>query len=468
MMTKNELLARLSPFGQEHVLAGWDSLSEIPRQKLSVQIASLDLSRLKEEFSAVHASENWADLAQRAVAPPAIQLSGHGNPFTASQARITSEQALTRGEVGVILVAGGQGTRLGFDRPKGMYAIGPVSGATLFQMHFEGVLARSRKCGKRIPIAVMTSPATDEETRVYLTEQNYFGVPAEDVFVFCQGTMPAVDAKSGKLLLASPDSLALSPDGHGGMLAALAASGTLHEFAHRGIRHVFYLQIDNPLVSVADPTFVGYHILAKSEVSTQVIRKQTPREKVGNVVLIDGTLRIIEYSDLNPLADELVTRQDQEGMPIFWAGSIAVHLFALDFLGRVAGDAHGLPFHIAKKAVPFIDSKGNIVRPDQPNAIKFERFIFDLLPSAKQGIVVEIAEERGFAPLKNGPGEAKDTPEYVQTLLMAEHRRWLRANGVIIADDVPIEISPLFAQDESDLIAKLPPKTTIASATYLR
>ena len=166
----------------------------------------------------------------------------------------------------------------------------------------------------------------------------------------------------------------------------------------RGIRYLFYVQIDNPLVSIGDPEFLGYHILRQSEVSTQVVAKRTLRDKVGNVVTIDGKLQILEYSDLNPLSDEIVGRRASDGSPVFWAGNIAVHIFDLAFLEQVADSAEGLPFHFAHKAVSCVDcAAGRQVEPDRPNALKFERFIFDLLPAAKRAIVYEVDAETAFA-----------------------------------------------------------------------
>jgi UDP-N-acetylglucosamine/UDP-N-acetylgalactosamine diphosphorylase len=314
----------------------------------------------------------------------------------------------------------------------------------------------------------MTSPATDRETRDYLQRQNHFGLAAEDVKVFCQGTMPAVDSQTGKLLLAAADSLFLSPDGHGGMLAALDRSGGLAHAKRRGIKQLFYCQIDNPLVAIADPEFVGFHLLARSELSTQVVAKQTSRDKVGNVALIDGRLQIIEYSDLNPLPNEVVERSGPDGKWIFWAGSIGVHVFDAAFLERMASHSTGLPFHRANKAVPYIDSAGNRVEPEKPNAIKFERFVFDLLPWAERGIVIEADEATNFAPVKNAPGEAKDTPEIVQRAMISLHRDWLERAGAKIAANVPVEISPLFAQDEREVDERLPKGTVVSEPRYFR
>ncbi len=373
---------------------------------------------------------------------------------------------MSAGHIGVLLVAGGQGTRLGFDKPKGTYAIGPVSGSSLLQILIEKILARSRVSGMRIPLYLMTSPATHEPTLEYLSSQENFGLPADDLRVFCQGTMPAVDATTGRLLLEEKHALAVSPDGHGGMLAALAASGCLADIRGRGLRQLFYCQVDNPLVQMCDPEFLGYHLLAGAELSTQVVCKHTSRDKVGNVVAIDGKLRIIEYSDLNPLDDEIVERRTAEGQPVFWAGNTAIHVFDVALLERTAQSGGGLPFHAAKKAVPHIDAAGRRVQPREPNAVKFERFIFDLLPEARSAIVVEVDEAEAFAPVKNAPGDARDTPESVRSQMIALHARWLRAAECEIAPGVAVEISPTFAQNAEEVAAQIRPGLVVTQPRY--
>jgi UDP-N-acetylglucosamine/UDP-N-acetylgalactosamine diphosphorylase len=297
--------------------------------------------------------------------------------------------------------------------------------------------------------------------------------------------MPAVDAENGRVLLESPGRIATSPDGHGGMLAAMLASGALNDIERRGIRHLFYFQVDNPLVDICGRELVGYHLLAGSELSTQVIAKRDPLERVGNVVRVDGRLMVIEYSDL---PDDAARRRNADGSLSIWAGSIAVHVIDAGLLRRVGGadipvcrsesgkdgrqeclphQDSGLPFHIAHKKVACIDPSGNRIEPAQPNAIKFERFIFDLMPEAKNAIVVEVDPRLAFAPLKNASGAKDDTPETVRSQLMALYRGWLRQAGATVADDTPVEISPLFALDAEELAGKLPAGLATDAPVYL-
>jgi UDP-N-acetylglucosamine/UDP-N-acetylgalactosamine diphosphorylase len=248
------------------------------------------------------------------------------------------------------------------------------------------------------------------------------------------------------------------------MVAALAASGAIEHMRRRGIRQLFYLQVDNPLTPIADPEFIGNHLLANSELTSMAIAKQTPLDRLGVFAMIDDRLQVIEYSDL---PDDVAEKPTADGSLEFWAGSIAVHMFSIAFLERALRLKDALPFHIAHKKVPFIDGVGHLIEPREPNALKFERFIFDLLPHAKNPLVVEYAEPEVFAPLKNAPGAARDTVEYVQQSMMAQHRKWLTAADTEVPDGVPVEISPLWALDAEAVAARSDRPTTISKPTYL-
>ncbi len=460
---RDELERLLRDHGQEHLLAFWDQLSPEGQQELAAEIRQLDLPLIARLYAERDTGENVEALIARASPPAAFRLDRSRNPFSPEEARLSAVEALRAGRLGVILVAGGQGTRLGFERPKGMYPIGPLSHKTLFQIHIEKIVAASRRYGVRIPLYLMTSPATDEPTRRFLDEHDRFGLAEDDLWIFRQGTMPAVDAATGKILLADPGQLALSPDGHGGTLAALASSGALADARRRGIEQLFYFQVDNPLVDICGPELVGYHLLARSELSSQVASKCDPLEMLGNVVSVDDRLHVIEYSDL---PEPAARRRDADGSLAIWAGSIAVHVMDAAFLGRMAESPGSLPFHHATKTVAYVDAEGRRVEPTEPNAIKFERFIFDLLPSAARAIVVEADRAEAFAPLKNASGDETDTPETVRAAMIALHTAWLRRAGVEVAEGVSVEISPLYALDADELAEKIAPKTRVTENTY--
>ena len=464
-MSTSDLPETLRSFGQEHLLAFWADLTTPQRESLARQICGIDFPLIQRLYAHRQDQGNFRDLALRAGQPAAFRLDASKNRFSPDEAKARGRQALAGGEVGVILVAGGQGTRLGFDHPKGMFPIGPVSGRSLFQIHIEKILAVSARHSVRIPLYLMTSPATHEETLDYLAAHNRFGMAAEDLHVFCQGTMPAVDAATGQILLESPDHLALSPNGHGGMLAAFAESGAMADAQGRGLRHLFYFQVDNPLVDVAGAEYIGYHVLSASEMTSQAIAKRDPLEKVGNIVDVDGRLMVIEYSDL---PDDIARRTNPDGTLAIWAGSIAVHVFDLEFLRRAKDQADSLPYHFAHKKVACVDAAGRRIQPAKPNAIKFERFIFDLMPLARNAIVIEVDPAWAFAPLKNAPGAAADTPESVKAQILDLHRQWLRQSSVEVADGVAVEVSPWLALDADELRGKIRPGTKIVETAYLK
>ncbi len=458
-----ELRERLSKYRQEHVLTWWDRLTHEERRGLLAQIQALDLDQLRTLYE--KREHEIALPSPEQIAPvPVI-----GIDTDPRKPRRIGEEALRRGEVAVLLVAGGQGSRLGFDHPKGMYPIGPVSNHSLFQIHAEKVLATSRRYGKPVPFLIMTSPATDAETEAFFKEHKYFGLPPSDVHFFCQGTMPALDLATGKLLMEAPGRLFTSPNGHGGTLTALADSGLLDRMKSQGIRQIFYFQVDNPLVKVADPVFLGHHLRANAEMSSKIVPKESPTDKVGNMVLIDGRCSIIEYSDL---PKELAEQRDATGRLRIWAGSPAIHYFAVDFLERVTRGHTRMPFHVARKKVPHIDEHGNQVEPTKENALKFEMFIFDVLPLADRWTVVETSQREEFVPLKNATGA--DSPGVVKQAISDRAGDWLTWAGVSVprrqdgSVAVPVEISPLFALDAEELAAKVDRSHKITGPTLLQ
>ncbi|TWU35106.1 UTP--glucose-1-phosphate uridylyltransferase [Novipirellula artificiosorum] len=463
MKNLESLQTRLASFSQSHVLRFWDELSPSEQARLVSQLEEIDFEQLAKLIADEDEKPDFAALAAAAEAPPAVRVDGSGAGWTVEQAQQAGEAALAAGEVGAIVVAGGQGTRLGFEQPKGMFPVGPVSNRTLFQFFADRLLALAEKYGKSIPFYIMTSEATDAETRAYFEQNDYLGLSPDEVLIFRQGTMPAVDAATGQLLLASKSSLALSPDGHGGTVQALQRSGALDDAKHRGVRHLSYIQVDNPLVNLCDPALIGHHLMSQSELTTQVIRKRYPMEKVGNIAVAGGVVQVIEYSDLPVAAAEA---RDAKGELKLWAGSIGVHVIQIDFLCRISKQVGALPFHRASKKVPFVDAAGQLVEPSEPNATKFERFIFDLLPSAKNAFVVEVAAADGFAPVKNADGAENDTPKLAKEAIVSQHRRWLEAAGATVAEDVKVEINPRYALSSAQLAKKIPQNLKIEVDRY--
>ena len=327
--TTEKWMESVHEFGQSHLLKFWEKLDADSRIDLASQIQAIDFRELADLFAGVEKTVDWVELSQRAQPPAAIRLQEPTPLFSRQDATKCGEQAIRDGKIGMILVAGGQGTRLGFDQPKGMFRIGPVSNRSLFAMHADSLRGAMRRYSASIPLYVMTSPATDLPTREYFESHHRLGLKEDQLIVFCQGTMPALDAATGKILMESASRIALSPDGHGGIVSALDRQGILKSASERGIEHFFYAQVDNPLVRACDPELIGYHLLSKSQMTTQVVKKRFGKEKVGNVVSVDGRTHIIEYSDL---PDEAASRTNPNGELSLWAGNIAVHVLDLKFL----------------------------------------------------------------------------------------------------------------------------------------
>lgn len=453
-MDSQTALKKLRSHGQEHVLAWWPELTASERRELLEQVAAIDCEELgrlyqrRQQEQALPAAERIAPLPRP-------------EPGT-DQHRALGEAAFRAGHVAFLVVAGGQGSRLGFEHPKGMFPVGPVSGKSLFQIHAEKILALQRRHHSPLPFLIMTSPATHQETVNFFQQHENFGLHPDDVWFFQQGTMPALDLATGKLLLESKGRLFLSPNGHGGTLTGLADSGLLGHLRQLGVRTVYYFQVDNPLVNLADAGFIGGHLAAQAQVSSKVVPKAHPLEKVGNFVLREGRCAMIEYSDL---PEALAKETDEQGRPRLWAGNPAIHLFDADFLHEVTQEADRIPWHLAKKKVPFLDEHGQTAAPAQENALKFERFIFDVLPQAERWTIKETTRADEFEPLKNATGP--DSPETVKRAISSEAARSLRNAGVTVSDDVPVEISPLFALDAAELARKVGVIGRISGPTYL-
>jgi len=449
-LTVEELRARLDGHGQAHVLAYWDDLDGSGRDRLMSQLARLEpqLASLANAYRA--ALDSGAAVDPRIEPAVAIALPEHGGDADrALEARKIGEKVLEDGRVGVFLVAGGQGTRLGFPHPKGCFPIGPVSERSLFEVQAQKIRRLARRTGCAVPWYILTSDATDAETREAFASHDWFGLPREDVHIFQQDMVPAFDLE-GRLILETPDRVFENPNGHGGALTALESSGALDDMDRRGIDTIFYYQVDNPLVQIVDPAYVGFHIQSGAEMSCKVVRKIDPMEKVGVVAQIDGRVGIVEYTELR---DEERYARDDDGQLLFWTGSIAIHLLSTDFVRRVASDAYRLlPFHLSAKQIPTVDAAGVSRKPAEPNGYKLERFVFDALAEARDVCVVETTARDEFAAVKNAEGS--ESAGTCRAALDAQYRRWLAEAGVALPDEgVAVEINHAFIDGPEDVRA---------------
>jgi UDP-N-acetylglucosamine/UDP-N-acetylgalactosamine diphosphorylase len=459
MMLDATLTHAINEAGQQHLLQFWNELTLIEQERFSTQLAGLDwnlISSFKNE--ALKSVSGIHEEARRALPPSHVVRIPRNDADRQAwkQARQLGEQTISAGKLGVVLLAGGQGTRLGFERSKGLFPIGPVTGQSLLEILASQVVATSKRFGRSIPYFVMTSEGTHQEIEAFYQENAYFGLDPKNVFLFHQGYAPSLDLKTGQLLLSEKGQLSMSPDGHGGLFSALWNAGLFDEMKRLGVEYLFSHQVDNPLAKVCDPEFIGLHLLHGAEVSTKVVAKTVPEEKVGVAVDVDGRTRIIEYSDL---PHELAQQRDAEGGLRYWAGSTAIHLFNRTFLERVATSDNVLPWHRAIKKIPHIDMSGNRVLPESENGVKFERFIFDTLPLAEIALIVETDRDEEFAPLKNKSGDF--SADYVRRQMVHRAVNWLKQHGISVPAGVNIEISPhlaLCCEDLRDLrgeIAKI-------------
>jgi UDP-N-acetylglucosamine/UDP-N-acetylgalactosamine diphosphorylase len=326
---------------------------------------------------------------------------------------------LKGGAVATLLLAGGQGTRLGHAGPKGTYALGPDPDRTLFAVLAEGVAAVGRRAGRAAPWVVLTSPETDAATRAaFAAGGASWGLAPGQVRFVVQGCLPALDFE-GRALLAGPGRLALAPDGHGGAFAALAQAGLFDDLLQAGVRVLTTFQVDNPLSLPLDPVLLGWMRERGAQAVSKAVRKRHPTEALGVFARdLDGRTRIVEYTELDGVG----------GAEALVLGSIAIHAFDLRALAEIARRGVRLPLHAARKRVPYLDDAGRLVTPTAPNAVKAERFLFDLLPLLGRVEVHEVLREREFAPLKNATGE--HTPEEARALAAAEVLRWHKARGL--------------------------------------
>ena len=346
-----------------------------------------------------------------------------------------------------------------------MYPIGPLSDKTLFQIHVEKIVAAARRYAVRIPLYLMTSPATHEETVDFFAAHERFGLPAEDLLIFCQGTMPAVDAETGRVLLEDHGRIAVSPDGHGGMSAALDRGGALATSAAAASEQLFYFQVDNPLVDICAAEMIGHHLTADSELSTQVVAKSDPLERVGNVVQVDGRL-IVSNTATCPTKRPGSATPDGSLDDLGGQHRRARHrrrvAAALGGNGRSAAVPRGAESGPSRRSRRPARRAGRAER-SEVRAVHFR--------SDAQGAERDCRRGRSPAGLRSVEerlGAAQDTPEMVREQMTALHRDWLREAGAEVGDDVPVEISPLFALDAEELAEKLPAAARITEPTYFQ
>jgi UDP-N-acetylglucosamine/UDP-N-acetylgalactosamine diphosphorylase len=449
------LVAKITEAAQEQVFSFWDQLSPEDQSRLLEELRGIDLPLIRK-LIAQYLQGTQEFLQARVLTPASLfarDLSPEGHAAEEA-ARSTGEEALRKGVIGLLTAAGDAGAGIDAGRPKGLFPVGPVSGKTLFQVHAEKIRAMARKYRTTLPWVVVTSPSSHETVSAHFRENDFFGLNRAYVNFLIQQELPVVNHR-GKILLSDPGRIAMSPTGHGGVLVRLLTDEPFAGLEVRGIEHIFYFQVDNPLARIADPVFIGHHILQACDISSKAVCKVDPQEQVGIFCRQNGTLGVTEHREL-PEADKL--RRDAEGRLEFCAANIGIHAFSMAFLRRLREEGVELGFHFADRRTPYIDRKGNRVVPRQPNSVHFETFIFDTLASARTTMVMEVVREDEFSPVKSLTG--RDSATSARRDLSRLFVRWLREAGATVqagsgADPGAIEISPLFALDEEELKGKI-------------
>ncbi|KAG5136092.1 hypothetical protein JHK82_020823 [Glycine max] len=444
------LIERLKDYGQEDVFALWYELSPEEREFLVKDIESLDLSRIDRIIRCSLRSQGLPAAAIEPVPESNVSTVEERSQEDRERWLKMGLKAISDGKLAVLLLSGGQGTRLGSSDPKGCFNIGLPSGKSLFQLQAERILCAQRLAAQatnenssssvQIHWYIMTSPFTDEATRKFFESHKFFGLEAEQVTFFQQGTIPCV-SKDGRFIMETPYRVAKAPDGNGGVYSALKSTKLLEDMASKGIKYIDCYGVDNALVRVADPTFLGYFIDKGVAAAAKVVRKAYPQEKVGVFVRRGkgGPLTVVEYSELDQSLASAVNQAT--GRLRFCWSNVCLHMFTLDFLNQVAnGLEKDSIYHLAEKKIPSIHG--------YTMGLKLEQFIFDAFPYAPTTALFEVLREEEFAPVKNANGSNVDTPDSAKLLVLRLHTRWVVAAGGFLTHSVPlyatgVEVSPL-------------------------
>ncbi|KAF2200141.1 nucleotide-diphospho-sugar transferase [Delitschia confertaspora ATCC 74209] len=456
----NELKSKYQRAGQDHVFAFYDKLSTAEKAALFEQLSDFDPNYINE-------------LANKALHPPKAESAETENkleplPDNATSSVLDSQEEdlerwydsglelIAENKVAVVLMAGGQGTRLGSSAPKGCYDIGLPSKKSLFQLQGERIakvqLLAKKRYGKDdviVPWYVMTSGPTRGPTEKFFEEHNYFGLKKENVVVFEQGVLPCI-SNEGKILMENKSKVAVAPDGNGGLYLALIKSGVVADMGKRGIQHIHAYCVDNCLVKVCDPTFIGFSASKDVDIATKVVRKRNAKESVGLILQKNGKPDVVEYSEIDA-ADAEAKDPKHPDLLKFRAANIVNHYYSYRFLESIPQWAKKLPHHVARKKIPYVDmEKGETIKPEKPNGVKLEQFVFDCFPflSMDKFACMEVKREDEFSPLKNARGTGEDDPDTSKRDIMAQGAKWIQAAGAVVVsegDNTGVEVSPLIS-----------------------
>lgn len=390
-MNYEQALAKLAAAGQEHVMRYYDTLNEEQKEALLAQIETTDFSVLS------YLGQNKGAMQRGKIGPlAAMQIAEIKE--REQEFRKVGLKAIREGKVGAVLLAGGMGTRLGSDDPKGMYDIGQTKKVFIFQRLIENLLDVVREAESWIPLYVMTSDKNHAATTSFLKEHDYFGYNGEYVTFFMQDMAPACDYE-GKVYMEKPWKISTSPNGNGGWYSSMHKWGVAQKAINDGVEWLNVFAVDNVLQRIADPCFVGATLLNDCAVGAKVVRKCTPDEKIGAICTEDGKPSIIEYYELT---DELMNAKDEQGNLAYIFGVILNYLFRISDLERIREKK--LPLHVVEKKIPHLDQDGNFQKPAQPNGCKFEQLVLDMIHELDSCLPYEVVRNKEFAPIKNATG----------------------------------------------------------------
>ena len=456
-----DLREKYTKASQEQVLAFYDEVSVAEKAELYERLTSIDpqnvnqitemaLKPAKDDSKEENKLEPLPDLATASLLD--------SNPEDIKRWYNLGLDLVVEGQVAVVLMAGGQGTRLGSSAPKGCFNIGLPSQKSLFQIQAERIWKiqqlAERRSGKKnivVPWYVMTSGPTRGPTEAFFEENKYFGLGKDDVIIFEQGVLPCV-SNDGKILMESKFKVAVAPDGNGGIYRALLTSNARTDMRKRGIKHIHAYCVDNCLVKVADPVFLGFAASKDVDIATKVVRKRSATESVGLILLKNGKPDVVEYSEIDSSTAEAKDAKQPDILK-FRAANIVNHYYSFRFLETIEEWAHRLPYHIAKKKIPCIDTEsGESIKPDKSNGIKLEQFVFDVFPmlDLKKFACMEVKREDEFSPLKNAKGTREDDPDTSKKDILDQGKRWVQNCGGTVesegaSGDAGVEISPLIS-----------------------
>ncbi|KDR14652.1 UDP-N-acetylhexosamine pyrophosphorylase [Zootermopsis nevadensis] len=467
----------LGKFNQSHVLQFWDELTEEQKTILCCDIKEVNVAEVCSYFQKAMETlnEDQSKLDDRMEPVPPELYGGvvRSSPDELKSYEAEGLQQISEGNVGVLLMAGGQGTRLGVLYPKGMYDVGLPSHKPLFQLQAERIrkledLAYDRT-GKRSSITwyIMTSEATMDATEEFFKEHNFFGLNKNNIVMFEQGLLPCFTF-DGRIIMDEKWKIARAPDGNGGIYRALRDKNILDDMENRGIKFLHAHAVDNILVKVADPVFVGYCVKKNAECGAKVVDKASPQEAVGVICKVDGQYQVVEYSEITSKTAE---KCNSDGKLTFSAGNICNHFFTTEFLRKIADKVESnLQLHVAKKKIPYVDVNGQRHKPERPNGIKMEKFVFDVFPYADRFVIWEVKREEEFSPLKNADTAEKESPTTCRKDIFSLHRSYIQdAGGFVETNGMAVicEISPLVSYAGEGL-DKLVSKKKFKSPVLLR